>query len=566
MDLENIARQTKEVYVSSLTFGMYARILDTEVNSLKTQVEGSNIDEDSGVVKDFSSNLNTLSGVMDVVASTLNSVAGLLVANLDEERRKKYQLEESQMEAVRQEAPTVAITKSSKNEDKDTSSPKDTISSILKQLLTNPLVIAGLTTALVQLLPADLRDNINAFFKGFYTKIKEIILNIKEFNIGTAAAGAALALLAGPKLLGWALGAITSTLRLLKVLGAGKLFTGKIGKMLLGGAAVAGLAYGASKIFGSSEESSTDTKPESNTGEQRQGWSEMKPIQRIAEKGGEVISGAMGSTVTKPDTTTIEPKAGEAGGSTRSFVSPGKNITGDKKYLRIMPGVDIDNLKPEVKGRLYSMARDYNEKTGKKLQVNSGFRSFEKQKDLYERLGPGMASRPGTSRHESGLAFDIQSSDAKKLVDLGLLQKYGFHRPYAKETWHIEPKEAITSLAGADNPMRPGDPIANVDKSGAPVIVSTGEKLVAAGREKISQVAALLPTSGKGKLSAPGEDINSMSVSNDSARISSTVVPAINTVNTTNKGRVSPDTTIQAIPSPSADRGSLNFRTSYHAD
>lgn len=51
-------------------------------------------------------------------------------------------------------------------------------------------------------------------------------------------------------------------------------------------------------------------------------------------------------------------------------------------------------------------------------QITSGYRSTEKQKELYNRWLAGDKSvhtpaRPGTSKHESGTAVDIVCTDAK---------------------------------------------------------------------------------------------------------------------------------------------------------
>lgn len=39
--------------------------------------------------------------------------------------------------------------------------------------------------------------------------------------------------------------------------------------------------------------------------------------------------------------------------------------------------------------------------------ITSGYRSFEKQQQIYEQSGQGLANRPGYSEHQTGLAFDV---------------------------------------------------------------------------------------------------------------------------------------------------------------
>lgn len=118
------------------------------------------------------------------------------------------------------------------------------------------------------------------------------------------------------------------------------------------------------------------------------------------------------------------------------------NVPADvSQYIRLNGNVNMKGLHPTVFRRFSAMAMEYFQRTGKKIQVNSAFRTYAEQVALFARLGPGKAARPGRSRHESGLAIDIQSADANKLAELGLLGKYKFHRPLGHEKWHLEPIE-----------------------------------------------------------------------------------------------------------------------------
>ena len=84
----------------------------------------------------------------------------------------------------------------------------------------------------------------------------------------------------------------------------------------------------------------------------------------------------------------------------------------------------FDKLQPAVKQAFLGMARDYNNLTGEKLQVNSAFRSLGEQAAVNPGANPKAA--PGMSRHNEGRALDIQSSQADYLISQGLLGKYGF--------------------------------------------------------------------------------------------------------------------------------------------
>lgn len=100
--------------------------------------------------------------------------------------------------------------------------------------------------------------------------------------------------------------------------------------------------------------------------------------------------------------------------------------------------VDVNNINPEMRDNLARMTNDYYNETGKKVRLNSGYRSYEYQMKLRKELGE-KAARPGHSTHEYGLAFDINQDTADELEELGLMRKYGFTRPVGGEPWHIEP-------------------------------------------------------------------------------------------------------------------------------
>lgn len=132
--------------------------------------------------------------------------------------------------------------------------------------------------------------------------------------------------------------------------------------------------------------------------------------------------------------------------------------------------VDWDGLNSGMKQRFLAMAMEYHEKTGNKVAINSANRTYAKQAFLYRTMPRGKAARPGTSRHESGMAIDINTPDAEAMISLGLFEKYGFHRPVRGETWHIEPIESKGQAVLPDNPYAEGEPIAQTGRSGAPLI------------------------------------------------------------------------------------------------
>lgn len=153
---------------------------------------------------------------------------------------------------------------------------------------------------------------------------------------------------------------------------------------------------------------------------------------------------------------TVQPPAPNAPGSVGSSSAIGGPVKGagvakvstslnpddysvtDLFNLHNTSTLDVNGLEPNVLSNFKAMAAEYNDVYGKKIQINSAFRSFEEQAELKAKLG-NMAAAPGSSMHNYGLAVDINSSDANNADKAGLFQKYGFHRPVAGEAWHVEP-------------------------------------------------------------------------------------------------------------------------------
>lgn len=86
---------------------------------------------------------------------------------------------------------------------------------------------------------------------------------------------------------------------------------------------------------------------------------------------------------------------------------------------------------------------------GGKAKVTSGKRSNKRQQELWEQalkkygdpeVADNWVARPGTSRHESGLAADLSFHDDKTRAEAHrVAQQYGLHFPMEWEPWHIEP-------------------------------------------------------------------------------------------------------------------------------
>lgn len=199
-----------------------------------------------------------------------------------------------------------------------------------------------------------------------------------------------------------------------------------------------------------------------------------KTMQNINAKKAAGGGGGRGSVNPPAASSVALPDVGGAGGGGASAspsavqpssitpVSTGGQISDALgKTISTSGNVDVANLNPAMGQNLANMANEYFQATGKKLQINSGFRSPEDQAKLFKSMPAGMAAKPGSSLHNYGLAVDVQSSQANELANLGLLEKYGFVRPIPNEKWHMQPAGVTVAAAksgvfSADAPSNQG--------------------------------------------------------------------------------------------------------------
>jgi LAS superfamily LD-carboxypeptidase LdcB len=106
---------------------------------------------------------------------------------------------------------------------------------------------------------------------------------------------------------------------------------------------------------------------------------------------------------------------------------------------------DVDGVAIEATtARAFIAMRDAAADAGVYLQPWSGFRSNEKQAQLYEDWKAGVgnpAAKPGYSNHQSGRALDINLLGVPKATYAWLVKnaaRYGFRRTVASEPWHWE--------------------------------------------------------------------------------------------------------------------------------
>ena len=95
---------------------------------------------------------------------------------------------------------------------------------------------------------------------------------------------------------------------------------------------------------------------------------------------------------------------------------------------------------------------------GRMIRVNSGFRSYSEQSQLFDGFRRGLpgfnpANRPGNSNHQNGIAFDLDTKPGDGNPDYEWLTKnatrFGFLRTVSREFWHWEflPEKAAKARA-----------------------------------------------------------------------------------------------------------------------
>lgn len=119
----------------------------------------------------------------------------------------------------------------------------------------------------------------------------------------------------------------------------------------------------------------------------------------------------------------------------------------------------ISGLEPQFWSALESMYAAAPPSVQAELGLNSGYRSIERQRQLWEASDKSgkMVARPGHSRHNHGLAADLWgfglgngqkvSPETRDWVHANA-GKYGMHFPIDYEPWHIQ-----WQGAGGGNPL-----------------------------------------------------------------------------------------------------------------
>lgn len=431
--------------------------VETDLNNVYEYVTDSNNDlerkirDESNAVQESLESLSAINEGVAKIGGNFKTMESIFAGLLEEKKVEEYKAEERAIEA---REPKAGL------KEKVAVREKGSAFSLLKDLLLNPLMIAAFSGLVYLFLPKDIKEKITKFFSGFLKKAFETTGELGTVQKALLASAAALTTFLGAKAIEKIFDAISTVVSLINRAKAtfGVLRKKGMKGLAKGAAVVGGLAATgavAAEVL-DEEEPEAETKP--------------SPASSAPTSGGAV--GASAAPDTRPPVSgTSLPSAPPGSAEDPMNADLGQYVK--KKDS----GVDLEGLHPNLKKRLAGMAKEYNEKTGKKIQINSAYRDPQEQAELYAKIGPPKAAPPGRSKHEVGAAFDMNSGDADAAIQLGLFDKYGFTRPVRGETWHVEPVE---NRGGSfpDNPVSPGKPVIVASATGA-VVPGSGTKVPA---------------------------------------------------------------------------------------
>lgn len=240
-ELQNFAESTNK------KFGLITTIIARHSAKIKTQTEKEDekVEEKPSVVSTEDKVLKTLTSSLSIIASVLKRVNTSLA---------KLSTTGTSIGAVPALVPTPAgTTKPKDKEDKDKESG---FSGLLKDLFTNPAVIAAFSGLAYLFLPKEVQKEIKDFFSSFSTGLDSAIGNAEDegftgFGSKIKVAGMAIAAVFSVKLLSSLASAIITTVKIVKLMGAG----GKIGKLgIAGGVIAGGAAYMGARALSDDDE------------------------------------------------------------------------------------------------------------------------------------------------------------------------------------------------------------------------------------------------------------------------------------------------------------------------
>ena len=224
----------------------------------------------------------------------------------------------------------------------------------------------------------------------------------------------------------------------------------------------------------------------------------ITPTKRVSDKS--IFAPKEPTPTAKPLGTPITATPSEVP-SGQPVTKPAGNL--DSITKKADPGVDTSKFNSEFQRRVELMATAFKQETGKTLLITSGYRSNEKQKELYDAdlaknngKPSGKVAQPMAplgqgkgSVHMQGLGIDINSKGPDGLNVLagtrdsptGWLEKFGLIRNVKGEDWHVTISGAPPTADDKEVP----------DKKGNTVDVETGKVVQGANVGKSSSEIAV---------------------------------------------------------------------------
>lgn len=193
--------------------------------SSKASVAGQQQSGEGKTISALSSSMNIIATSLGIMNKSLSKVTGLKAPT-------------GGAQQIQAPLPSAAVPSDGKKQD------NDGIFSLLKGLFTNPAVTAALAGIVYAVLPKETQEGIKALLGGFASGIEKGFGENEEaglgsFNTALKAAGIAIATYFGAKMLTGIADAITTVLKVTRIIGGGKLGRGAA---IVGGIAAVGTA------------------------------------------------------------------------------------------------------------------------------------------------------------------------------------------------------------------------------------------------------------------------------------------------------------------------------------
>jgi len=142
------------------------------------------------------------------------------------------------------------------------------------------------------------------------------------------------------------------------------------------------------------------------------------------------------------------------------------NFIGAKTMVDIIGNdVELEQITFDSMAPYLKLAKAAADEANLKLSINSAFRTFARQAELFEQShhGGNTAAPPGASNHQHGQAFDLNTghniTDGSDEIYEWLKRngpKHGFVRTVPNESWHWEYLPAVAAQLAPGKFMAPG--------------------------------------------------------------------------------------------------------------